>query len=208
MTSCRGVGFTAAGRVTTIARRPDPAACGTSRRPTRRALGPCRPTPMSLLNVFKSSVSEYLGGEASPVRTSGGQDDESIPEPKDGGQPDDATGVPPAEPPATPDDASARRRRTHQPTPATPPVASAATIPLADVSAGAPPRTGRLCIASASPLHRLCIACALPVHRVCAPVPELPRAAKLAMGVAQLTLVPASTLTRARPVLESGDTSP
>ena len=163
---------------------------------------------MSLLDVFKSSVSEYLGGEASAVRTSGGQDDESIPEPKDGGQPDDATGVPPAEPPATPDDASARRRRTHQPTPATPPAASAATIPLADVSAGAPPRTGRLCIASASPLHRLCIACALPVHRVCAPVPELPRAAKLAMGVAQLTLVPASTLTRARPVLESGDTSP
>ena len=42
---------------------------------------------MSLLDVFKSSVSEYLGGEASPVRTSGGQDDESTPEPKDGGQP-------------------------------------------------------------------------------------------------------------------------
>ena len=159
---------------------------------------------MSLLDVFKSSVSEYLGGEASPVRTSGGQDDESIPEPKDGGQPDDATGVPPAEPPATPDDASARRRRTHQPTPATPPVAAAAPIPLADVSGGAPP----LPATNWPPLHRLCIACALPVHRVCTPVPELPRPTKLAMGVAQLTLAPASTLTRARPVLESGDTSP
>ena len=159
---------------------------------------------MSLLDVFKSSVSEYLGGEAPAVRTSGGQDDESIPEPKDGGQPDDATGVPPAEPPATPDDASTRRRRTHQPTPATPPVAAAAPIPLADVSAGAPP----LHATNRPPLHRLCIACALPVHRVCTPVPELPRPTKLAMGVAQLTLVPASTLTRARPVLESGDTSP
>ena len=159
---------------------------------------------MSLLDVFKSSVSEYLGGEAPAVRTSGGQDDESIPEPKDGGQPDDATGVPPAEPPATPDDASARRRRTHQPTPATPPVAAAAPIPLADVSGGAPP----LPATNWPPLHRLCIACALPVHRVCTPVPELPRPTKLAMGVAQLTLAPASTLTRARPVLESGDTSP
>ena len=157
---------------------------------------------MSLLDVFKSSVSEYLGGEASAVRTSGGQDGESIPEPKDGGQPDDATGVPPAEPPATPDDASTRRRRTHQPTPATPPVAAAAPIPLADVSGGAPP----LPATNRPPLHRLCIACALPVHRVCTPVPELPRPTKLAMGVAQLTLVPASTLTRARP--ESGDTSP
>ena len=194
--------ISALGRVTTIARRPDRAALHGGRGGVR--WGPCRPTPMSLLDVFKSSVSEYLGGEASAVRTSGGQDDESIPEPKDGGQPDDATGVPPAEPPATPDDASARRRRTHQPTPATPPVAAAAPIPLADVSGGAPP----LPATNWPPLHRLCIACALPVHRVCTPVPELPRPTKLAMGVAQLTLGPASTLTRARPVLESGDTSP
>lgn len=132
------------------------------------ACGPCRPTPMSLLDVFKSSVSEYLGGEAAPVRTSGGQDNESIPEPKDGGQRDDATGVPPAEPPATPDDAATRRRRTQQATPATPPVAAAAPIPLADVSGGAPPlhRLCRLCIASASPLHYVCIA-SLPLSPSC-----------------------------------------
>jgi hypothetical protein len=121
---------------------------------------------MSLLDVFagRSSVSEYLGGDSgSPVRTSGGQDNESIQEHEG------VTGVPSMEPPATPDDVAARRRRTAQEPPATPPAALADPIPLADLSGGAPPLPAAAPIcASASPLHRLCIASASPLHRLCA----------------------------------------
>ena len=120
---------------------------------------------MSLLDVFagRSSVSEYLGGETSPVRKNGGQDNESIQEQEDGGRLDTVTGVPSSDPPDTPNDVAARRRRTTQEPPATPLVALAAPVPLADVSGGAPPLPAAapiccLCIASASPLHRLCAA--------------------------------------------------
>ena len=113
---------------------------------------------MSLLDVFagRSSVSEYLGGETSPVRTSGGQDNESIQEQEDGGQLDKVTGVPSSDPPDTPNDVAARRRRTTQEPPATHPVALAAPVPLADVSGGAPPlpaAAAPICAASASPLY-------------------------------------------------------
>ena len=136
---------------------------------------------MSLLDVFagRSSVSEYLGGETSPVRTSGGQDNESIQEQEDSARLDKVTEVPSS------DDVAARRRRTTREPPATPPVALTAPVPLADVSGGAPPLPAAAptcCFAAASPLRRLCT---LTLSRYA-----------LLMAATQLTLSPTLTLTR------------